>query len=358
MGILQSLLRNVSVNGDLTVGDTTQYINIFILTGAESLAELNNFKSPTNFSEDNLSLRLDSTALSEKEAWIIQNPIVSLDYESIKCRDIFHLIELCENNFILAASLYSSLALQYGEGNPVEETKDFLRSYSVSYSLNINLLACCFSHHIELMSISEKITTKKLTHPDVKKICFSPMGNLLASAGGAMEGTIRLWDVKNQTQKTSFYHDSTVNALTFTNNGNILVSGSDDKILTLWNIEKKRRLRNISIASAACSIIPTDDDEFLFIGCVDGSVEHLRTNGSKIHRFKCHENPVECIAIDNNKKMLFSAGNQTIKIWRIPDFECLETLAIDYTASSLMIDTEQRSLLSSSTDGIIQKWYY
>src|SRR5208283_2539242 len=69
----------------------------------------------------------------------------------------------------------------------------------------------------------------------VLSVCFSPRGNLLASAGEA--GWVRLWNVpKQQLIKAWKAHQGAVRQVTFNLDGTLLASAGEDRKVKLWQV--------------------------------------------------------------------------------------------------------------------------
>ena len=75
----------------------------------------------------------------------------------------------------------------------------------------------------------------------ITSISFSPDGKLLAS--GSEDNTIKLFDVVSRKELRTFIgHTSGINSISFAPNGKILASGSSDKTIKLWDIVSGREL--------------------------------------------------------------------------------------------------------------------
>ena len=69
----------------------------------------------------------------------------------------------------------------------------------------------------------------------VNSLAFNNNGTILASDCYKI---IKLWNVESKTVIATFKgHSECVNSVAFNHNGTILASGSEDKIIKLWNVE-------------------------------------------------------------------------------------------------------------------------
>ncbi|XDV29159.1 hypothetical protein PO909_032312 [Leuciscus waleckii] len=145
---------------------------------------------------------------------------------------------------------------------------------------------------------------------------FRGDGKLLVA--GSEDGIIRLFDIKSLGALRQFTgHSKAVHATTFLSDGFRVVSGSDDLSCRVWDVASSVELSSFTehtdyIRAAAPSKLNPD----LF---VTGSYDHtvkvfdVRT-GSSVMTMQ-HGHPVECVLLYPSDALLVSTGGRYVKIW-------------------------------------------
>ncbi len=186
-------------------------------------------------------------------------------------------------------------------------------------------------------------------------------------AGGDRNGKITIWDwYTKQLHRTLFDHHipeqnmGIVHSLVFSQNRELLVSGSSDKTVRIWNpvTGSYKRIFN-GHEQAVLTVILSPDQQNIISASADHTI--------RIWKIKEYEQPqiltghsdwVTCLAVTSNGKILVSGStDKTIKFWNLETGELIKTL-IEHSASifSLAVHPNGEILASASIDGRVKLW--
>lgn len=185
---------------------------------------------------------------------------------------------------------------------------------------------------IKLWNIAngQEIRTLKGHSQGVDNVIFSPDGVTLAS--GSWDNTIKLWNLTNgQEIRTLKGHSDLVLSIAFDTKGVILASGSKDKTIKLWNLVTGELIRTIkahtekvnsvTFASGASYSKAFNIDQILISGSNDNTIKLWNpATGASIRTLKQDSGFIYSIATSPSGRTIASGGSagNILKIWQIP----------------------------------------
>lgn len=155
----------------------------------------------------------------------------------------------------------------------------------------------------------------------IRSVCFSPDGKYLAT--GAEDKIIRVWDIERRTLKTQFSgHDQDIYSLDFSPNGRLIASGSGDRTVRLWDIESNQQVLQLLIDDGVTTVAISPDNRYVAAGSLDKSVRVWDTStGFLVERLEGdvgHKDSVYSVAFAPNGRDLVSGSlDKTIKMWEL-----------------------------------------
>lgn len=205
----------------------------------------------------------------------------------------------------LAQALEASLSLKV-EDRPqnVEALQALLQEDSLTVPLQFGRLA-------DLPPLSGHLQP-------VSALAFSLDGKVLVS--GSYDHSIRVWQVSPPGEVATLRrHTSSVGALAFHPSG-ILISGSRDKSIRLWNLSTQSELAQLTgHLEGVAAVTVSPDGTLLASGSLDGTIKVWEfANRHEAYTLRAHTGPVTAVAFHPNGLNLVSGGqDQTVRWWTL-----------------------------------------
>lgn len=206
---------------------------------------------------------------------------------------------------------------------------------------------------------SDQPDTLKGHSSDVNSVTFSPDGQMLVT--GSDDRTIKLWNLTTKEQIRTFNgHSSFIYAIAISPDGQTIASGSADKTIKLWNLNTGQEISTLTGHSGSvASVAFSPDGKLLASSSLDKTIKlwNLQTN-KEIRTLTGHSNSVASVVFSPDGKTLASGSNdKTIKLWQIANGKEIGTLTghLDLV-SSIAFSADGQQLASGSKDKTIKLW--
>ena len=215
-----------------------------------------------------------------------------------------------------------------------------------------------FSSYVnfDLRSVFHKLLQEPVAN--VATITFSPDGDYLVS--GSNDHAIRFWDMKTQMiSKTLKGHAGAVKSLDFTADGKLMVSASDDKTIRIWDAKTHKTIKVLKGHGEKITRLDiSPDDKRIASASKDKTVRLWNiTSGKLINVLKGHSSDVTSVAFSSDGKLLASGSINTIALWDVKTVKILKVLT-DHKSdiNALAFSPDGKLLVSGGYSKTIYIW--
>lgn len=167
--------------------------------------------------------------------------------------------------------------------------------------------------------------------------------------------------------KTLKGHESSVNAIAISPDGQTLVSGSNDQTVKLWNLKTgKHSFTFFGQSGEVSTVAISPDGKKVFAGGFDNKISSWQLDTKALlppfgyrNSPYSHSGFVSCLAFSKDSKILASAsGDKTIRLWGGYTRELKRTLnGHSDTVFSVAVSPDSEILVSGSADKTIRIWH-
>jgi len=190
----------------------------------------------------------------------------------------------------------------------------------------------------------------------VRCLAISPDGKLLVS--GSYDKTIKIWELEaGQEIRTLKKHSGDIEALAISPNGEILASASDDGTIKIWELKTGRQIDNIKGNYKALAINP--DSNILATSDTCGYVNWWEMSKVyEVQTLKGHTGIVHSLKFNEKINILASgSADKTIKIWDInTGKEQITLTGHSRKVNTLVFSPDNKIIYSGSDDRMIKAW--
>ncbi|MGI8500490.1 MAG: protein kinase domain-containing protein [Hassallia sp.] len=205
----------------------------------------------------------------------------------------------------------------------------------------------------------EQPSTLKGHSSDVNSVSFTPDGQMLVT--GSDDRTIKLWNLTTKQEIRTFKgHSSYIYAIAISPDGQTIASSSVDKTIKLWNLNTGKEIRTlIGHSDSVASVAFSPDGKLLASSSLDKTIKlwNLQTN-KEIRTFTGHSGGVASIAFSPDGLTLASGSyDKTIKLWDVNTGKEIRTLTgHSGGVASIAFSPDGQQFASGSRDKTIKLW--
>ena len=195
----------------------------------------------------------------------------------------------------------------------------------------------------------------------VQSVAFSPVDTSVVASAGESD-TFKVWNLREDTVKTLRGHKDTVNSVVFSPDGRLLVSGSADGTIKIWDVSQwqnigAREPKTVQISSAVHTVAFHPNGQLLATSGRHAKVLDI-SDSAEIATLP-HDTYVWTLAISHDGRYLATDDGveTTVKIWDIQE-QRLTTLLEGHTAdiNYVRFSPDNRIFASSAWDGEVKLW--
>lgn len=180
------------------------------------------------------------------------------------------------------------------------------------------------------------------------------VGNLLVT--GSTDRTLRIWDIRGKRLLHSLIgHRSTVRCLGITADGRFIISGSRDRSVKIWSAADGVLLHSFNEHHADSVRCLAIDGSVAVTGSYDCTLRVWDVaNGACMHHLTGHSDKIYSVAL---KDSLIVSGGHTgsVKVWDLPSGNCLFNLVGHCGLISCVLITPGY-IATGSTDCSVRHW--
>lgn len=139
-------------------------------------------------------------------------------------------------------------------------------------------------------------------------------------AASDYEGVVSIWDVEKKRAIIDFEeHEKRIWSVDFCrSNPSLLVSGSDDYLVKIWNTDQRNSVHEIDMEANVCCVqFSPNDDHGIAVSCVNQKayIFDLRRLDEPLHVLEAHRKAVSYIKYLNAKEVVTASTDNTINVW-------------------------------------------
>lgn len=188
----------------------------------------------------------------------------------------------------------------------------------------------------------------------VNSVSFSPDGQRLVSASA--DNSLILWSKAGKLLKSLKGHANRVNSVNFSPDGKLVASGGDDKNIILWN-QDGTMLRTLGgHTNSVTSVSFSPNSQTIASASDDNTIKLWSRDGELLKTLIGHTDRVKSVSFSPDGEQIVSAGwDRTIRLWS-RDGQLLKTLLAGDRGTTASFSPNGQMLASGGWDSTVKLW--
>ncbi|OKH25352.1 caspase family protein [Chroogloeocystis siderophila] len=265
---------------------------------------------------------------------------------------------VCRDNTVTLWNRNTNAAKTLKENDDVFHQVSFSPDGSIATAENsVELQAKTIhaQHIIKLWSRDGVVLKSFAGHKNwLNSVSFSPDGNLLASASD--DKTVKLWRRDGSEVRSLQGHQDAVNNVAFSPNSQIVASASKDATVKLWSVDGKLINTLQGHNDAVSDVSFSADGQLLASASVDNTVKLWRLDGKLITTLQGHSGWINDVSFSPDGKLVASASDDsTIKLWNIHG-QLLGSFSVKAQSLGVKFTADGKNLVAVGSDNAVRQW--
>eukprot|EP00041_Stephanoeca_diplocostata_P029832 m.888961 g.888961 ORF g.888961 m.888961 type:complete len:650 (-) comp23641_c0_seq2:1851-3800(-) len=166
---------------------------------------------------------------------------------------------------------------------------------------------------------------------NIRSIDFHPYGEFIAS--GSFDTNLKVWDIRRKGCIQAYKgHNDTINCIRFSPDGRWVISGSEDKVIKLWDLTAGKMIQELKEHTGGVTSLEFNPNEYLLAsGSSDRTVKFWDLETFQcVSRSTVEASRVRCIAFDNDGRSLYSAAQDSLRVYGWEPFVCHDKMSLPW----------------------------
>jgi len=298
------------------------------------------------------------------------------DSPGVAFMDIVQSIAFSPDGTMVAAGGYRTLKIWQRHDNRVASTLPALSAIplSVAKTADGKLLGIGFEDgSLQVLSVADnKVVAKTAAHEGgVRGVAFAADAKHVVSGGA--DKTVKVWDVAGLVAVRTITTPAAVNAVAIVSDGTVVASAGEDNVVRVWSkeapvekdvkegeapAEAEQPLKELKGHAARVTSLAvfSNQPELLASGSADKTVRIWNINTGTQVRAITHGGEVTDIAVNLTGDKLASVSNdKTAKLWNVADGKAIASMSGDYRAKTDVAMIGRASTLAAARTALAKK---